>query len=441
MLMSSMAVMSSYAQSGRKGTASVIEKTPIEVVDGKFTPEIMLRLGRVSDPQLSPDGSRILYGVTYTSIEENRSVRQLYVMNADGSGNHQITHFSSSANNARWYGDGSVILYLQGGQIWSMSAEGKNIRQVSNIPGGISEFKLSPDQTKVMYIAQVQSATRPTDLYPDLDKSTGREIDGLMYRHWDCFVETIPHTFVADVVRSGKSLKVAPGKDIIEGTKFELPTLPFGGLEQLSWSPDGQWIAYACRKLTGKDYAFSTNTDIYLYNVADGSCENLSEGMNGYDTDPVFSPDGKSIAWLSMERAGFEADRNRVFVIDLASREKRELTVGFDHSAASPVWKADGSGIYFNALAFGLQAIFSVDLQGNVTRITPDDLWYDFGGVAEFDEGHLLPGRRLVHLPHPRERRHLRPARAGDLRAPLDTHHGRLEDAHLGSLSRRFRLH
>lgn len=399
MLMSSMAVMSSYAQSGRKGTASVIEKTPIEVVDGKFTPEIMLRLGRVSDPQLSPDGSRILYGVTYTSIEENRSVRQLYVMNADGSGNHQITHFSSSANNARWYGDGSVILYLQGGQIWSMSADGKNIRQVSNIPGGISGFKLSPDQTKVMYIAQVQSATRPTDLYPDLDKSTGREIDGLMYRHWDCFVETIPHTFVTDVVRSGKSLKVAPGKDIIEGTKFELPTLPFGGLEQLSWSPDGQWIAYACRKLTGKDYAFSTNTDIYLYNVADGSCENLSEGMNGYDTDPVFSPDGKSIAWLSMERAGFEADRNRVFVIDLAAREKRELTVGFDHSAASPVWKADGSGIYFNALAFGLQAIFSVDLQGNVTRITPDDLWYDFGKVAELGEGRLLSTAQSMSRP------------------------------------------
>ena len=399
MLMSSMAVMSSYAQSGRKGAATVIEKTPIEVVDGKFTPEIMLRLGRVSDPQLSPDGSKILYGVTYTSIEENRSVRQLYVMNADGTGNRQITHFSSSANNARWYGDGSTILYLQGGQIWSMSADGKNIRKVSNIPGGISEFKLSPDQTKLMYIAQVKYATRPADLYPDLAQSTGREIDGLMYRHWDCFVETIPHTFVTDVVRSGKSLKVAPGKDIIEGTKFELPTLPFGGLEQLSWSPDGQWIAYACRKLTGKDYAFSTNTDIYLYNVADGSCENLSEGMNGYDTDPVFSPDGKSIAWLSMERAGFEADRNRVFVIDLTSREKRELTVGFDHSAASPVWKADGSGIYFNALAFGLQAIFSVDLQGNVTRITPDDLWYDFGKVAELGEGRLLSTAQSMSRP------------------------------------------
>ena len=399
MLMSSMAVMSSYAQSGRKGAATVIEKTPIEVVDGKFTPEIMLRLGRVSDPQLSPDGSKILYGVTYTSIEENRSVRQLYVMNADGTGNRQITHFSSSANNARWYGDGSTILYLQGGQIWSMSADGKNIRKVSNIPGGISEFKLSPDQTKLMYIAQVKYATKPADLYPDLAQSTGREIDGLMYRHWDCFVETIPHTFVTDVVRSGKSLKVAPGKDIIEGTKFELPTLPFGGLEQLSWSPDGQWIAYACRKLTGKDYAFSTNTDIYLYNVADGSCENLSEGMNGYDTDPVFSPDGKSIAWLSMERAGFEADRNRVFVIDLASREKRELTVGFDHSAASPVWKADGSGIYFNALAFGLQAIFSVDLQGNVTRITPDDLWYDFGKVAELGEGRLLSTAQSMSRP------------------------------------------
>ena len=399
MLMSSMAVMSSYAQSGRKGAAAVIEKTPVEVVDGKFTPEIMLRLGRVSDPQLSPDGSRILYGVTYTSIEENRSVRQLYVMNADGTGNRQITHFNSSANNARWYGDGSTILYLRDGQIWSMSADGKNIRKVSDIPGGISEFKLSPDQTKLMYIAQVQYATKPTDLYPDLPKSSGREIDDLMYRHWDCFVETIPHTFVTDVVRSGKSLKVAPGKDIIEGTRFELPTLPFGGLEQLSWSPDGQWIAYACRKLTGKEYAFSTNTDIYLYNVAEGTCENLTEGMNGYDTDPVFSPDGKSIAWLSMERAGFEADRTRLFVIDLASREKKELTAGFDHGAMSPVWKADGSGLYFNALTFALQAIFSVDLDGNITRITPDDLWFDFGGVTEFGEGHLLSTAHSMSRP------------------------------------------
>ena len=253
-----------------KGRQSVIEKKPLEIVDGKFTPEIMLRLGRVSDPQLSPDGKKILYGVTYTSIEENRSVRQLYVMNADGSDNRQITHFTSSANNAHWYGDGSMILYLRDGQIWSMKANGSGARKVSDIPGGISEFKLSPDQTKVMYIAQVQYATKPTDLYPDLPKSSGREIDGLMYRHWDCFVETIPHTFVADVTRSwdcfvetiphtfvadvtrsGNSLKVAPGKDIIEGTKFELPTLPFGGLEQLSWSPDGQWIAYACRKLTG----------------------------------------------------------------------------------------------------------------------------------------------------------------------------------------------
>ena len=137
MLMSSMAVMSSYAQSGRKGAATVIEKTPIEVVDGKFTPEIMLRLGRVSDPQLSPDGSKILYGVTYTSIEENRSVRQLYVMNADGTGNRQITHFSSSANNARWYGDGSTILYLQGGQIWSMSADPRPDQADVHRPGEV----------------------------------------------------------------------------------------------------------------------------------------------------------------------------------------------------------------------------------------------------------------------------------------------------------------
>ena len=144
--------MTFCADGSAKGRQSVIEKEPLEIVDGKFTPEIMLRLGRVSDPQLSPDGKKILYGVTYTSIEDNRSVRQLYVMNADGTGNRQITRFTSSANNARWYGDGSTILYLRDGQIWSMKADGKGARQVSDIPGGISEFKLSPDQTKVMYI-------------------------------------------------------------------------------------------------------------------------------------------------------------------------------------------------------------------------------------------------------------------------------------------------
>lgn len=386
-------LMASCTKAPESQKLSVIEKAPLEVVDGKFTPELMLQLGRVSDPQLSPDGSRILYGVTYTSIEENRSVRQLYVMNADGSDNKAITHFSKSASAARWWNEGTQITFIQGGQLMMMNADGTGIRQVSDIPEGLSDYKFSPDGKKVMYISEVQYATRPTDLYPDLPQSSGREIGDLMYRHWDCFVENVPHTFVADVNGNGAAITFGTGKDLIEGTKYELPTLPFGGLEQLAWSPDGQYIAYSCRKVTGKEYAFSTDTDIYLYRLADGSCENLTDGMDGYDTDPVFSPDGKSLVWLSMERAGFEADRQRLFIMDMATRTKRDLTASFDNSATSPVWKHSGEGLYYTALVNGLSAVFSIDLNGNITRITPEDCWYDFEGVIE-------DGNRLITCNH-----------------------------------------
>lgn len=364
------------------GLSSIV-KTPVEVVDGIMTPEIMLRLGRVSDPQLSPDGSRILYGVTYTDIEQNRSVRQLFVMNADGSGNRRITDFSSGASCARWYKDGSKILFIRGGQIYSMPLSGGEPRRISNVPAGIAEFKLSPDHSRLMYISEVQYAKKPTDIYPDLPKSTGREIDDLMYRHWDKFVENIPHTFVADLKAEGEALSLGDGVDIVGGTLYELPTLPFGGLEQLSWSPDGKYIAYSCRKVTGKEYAFSTDTDIYLYDLGSGECRNLTDGMDGYDNEPVFSPDGSKIAWISMERAGFEADKQRLFVIDLATGEKKDLTADYAYNATSPVWKKSGDGLYFCSLVNALQGIFEVDLGGNVSRITPEDCWYDFGAVIE----------------------------------------------------------
>ncbi len=365
--------------------ASVIEKTDIQVIDGKYTPEIMLRLGRVSDPQLSPDGTRILYGVTYTDIEQNRSVRQLYTMNTDGSGCRQITHFGSSANNARWWGDGSQIIFLQKGQMHIMPADGSAAPvQISDIEGGINEFKFSPDGQQLLYISEVQYAIRPVDVYPDLPQSSGRDIRDLMYRHWDHFVETIPHTFLTAVQtdKDGRP-QISKGFDLVDGTLYELPTLPFGDINELSFSPDGRFIAYSCRKVTGKEYAFSTDTDIYLYDIPTGECRNLTEGMDGYDNTPSFSPDGRYISWISMERAGFEADKQRLFIIELATGEMRDLTAEYGYNASNAVWKKDGSGLWFCSLVNAVQGIFSVDLQGAVTRITPADYWYDFEGVIE----------------------------------------------------------
>lgn len=375
----------------------LITKVSIEVPDGKLTPEIMHMMGKVSDPRLSPDGARILYGVSYTSIEQNKSNRELFVMNRDGSGNTQLTRTPQSESNARWINNGQQIAFLRSGQLWVMNADGSQEKQISRIEKGMDGFEISPVGKHIMYISNIKTAAKPADIYPDLKKSDVRIIKDLMYRHWDQYVEEIPHTYIASF--DGKS--IGEGTDILKGEPYELPTLPFGDLGQLSWSPDGNYIAYSCRKLVGKQYAFSTNTDIYLYNVETGEEENLTEGMAGYDTDPRFSPDGKRIAWISMERDGYEADKKRLFVIDLATKEKKELTSDYKYNVETITWAPDSDKIYFTSCVNALTGIFEVDpnktpaksIAGGengyygegIRRITGEDVWYDFDGVQVAD--------------------------------------------------------
>lgn len=373
-----------------------IGRNTITIEDGVMSPEALLALGRISDPQVSPDGQHILYGVSYQSTEENRSCRNLYICNIDGTQSQELTHSGKSISNARWSNDGKHIAFAMGGQIWTADIEctGKgwelsNINKVSDIPAGIGEFKLSPDQDKVMYISYVKSHVKaPTDCYKDLDKATAYSTDDLMYRHWDHTVMEIPHTFVADFCFAAGSQSITPEKSIDllagEAELYELPTEPFGGLEQLSWSPDGKYIAYSCRKLTGKKYAFSTNTDIYIYNIETAECKRI-ECAGGYDTEPLWSPDGSKLAWLSMERDGYEADKVRIMVADIAASAEpqvtslKELTEDFKYNASGLTWAEDSQSIYFAALAEGLQAIYQTDLTGKITRLTADNLWYDFG--------------------------------------------------------------
>jgi len=355
-----------------------IEKPEIQVVDGKFTPEVMHQLGKVSDPQVSPDGTKILYGVSYTSIAQNRSKRQLYVMDIDGQNVKRLTNGAKSALNGRWFDGGSKIAYLEGGQIVVMNADGSDKKTVSHVEGGIGEFKIHPMGDYVMYTTDFKVAQKPADIYPDLDKSSARTIEGLMYRHWDHFVETVPHTWFAPF--DGKSLGEAT--DILAGQPFELPAQPFSGIEQISFAPDSHQIAYSCRKLTGRDYAFSTNTDIFIYNMKSGNEFNLSEGMMGYDTEPVWSPDGTTVAWLSMERNGYESDKSRLFIAQIASGERIELSRNFKYNVGSPVWSPDGKEIYFSSEVEGVREIWKTDLEGNFSRVTPEHVWYDFGSPA-----------------------------------------------------------
>lgn len=352
-----------------------IDKPDIQIVDGHFTPEIMHQLGKVSDPQVSPDGTKILYGVSYTSITLNKSNRQLYVMDIDGQNVKRLTHDAKSSSNGRWFDGGSKIAFLQDGQIVVMNADGTGRRTVSSVEGGISEFKIHPMGDYVLYTSDFKVAKKPADIYPDLEKSSAHTIEGLMYRHWDQFVENVPHTWFAPF--DGNSL--GETTDILAGQPYELPSLPFSGIEQIDFAPDSHQIAYSCRKLTGRDYAFSTNSDIFIYNMENGVEFNLTEGMTGYDTEPVWSPDGSTVAWLSMERNGYEADKSRLFIAQIVSGERIELSRNFKYNVASPVWSPDGKEIYFSSEVEGVKEIWKTDLNGNFSRVSPEHDWFDFG--------------------------------------------------------------
>lgn len=399
-------IMGKFEKGKESEEKGFIGKSEIRVEDGKMTPEVLLAFGRLSDPQVSPDGKKLLYGVSYNSIEENRSCRNLYISNLDGSDAHLATRSGKSINNARWSADGKKVAYLMGGQIYIAKLRkdgtlGKG-KKVSDIAAGIGEFKLSPDQSQVIFLSTVAGRVKtPGQIYPDLPKAEAYETETMMYRHWDHWVEEIPHSFVGTFDWDkglGNFFDILGNEGAEDGgvSPYELPTEPFGGLEELCWSPDGTRIAYSCRKKDGKDYAFSTDTEIYLYNIKDGECVRIPMG-GGYDTTPVWSPNGRMICWISMERNGYEADKQRLMLADVDGMKVgniRELSAGFKYNVASPSWDEDSRHIWFNALTEGLQAIYLTDLEGNVTRKTDEKLWYDFSTPFHIDKSE---GREILY--------------------------------------------
>ncbi|WP_185154672.1 S9 family peptidase [Dysgonomonas sp. 511] len=371
-------------KAGDDASSPLIGKATVKAENGIMTPEILHSFGRVSDVQISPDKVKVLYGVTYVSIEQNKTNRELFTMNVDGSGKKQITQTPKGENNAVWIKRGAKIAFLSSEsgspQIWEMNADGNNRTQISNVDGGIQGFTYSPDEKKVMYIKMVKFGERTADRYADLPQASGRIVDDLMYKHWDHWVEEIPHTFVADY--DGSSL--ANDVDILGDEPYECPMLPFGGTEQLAWSPDSKSVAYTCRKKTGKDYSVSTNSDIYLYNIETKETINLTEGMMGYDINPLFSPDGKYIAWQSMERDGYESDKNRLFVMNLSTKEKIYVTENFDYNTDYMVWNTDNQSIYFLSCVEARTHIYKAYIHTReISKLTSGDFDYDQFALAD----------------------------------------------------------
>ena len=367
---------------------NIIGKHMLELESDILTPEILWAFGRLSDVQVSPDNSKILYGVTYYSVKEDKSNRELFVMDIDGKNQKQITKTSGGEYGAVWRPDGLRIAYMNASsgsmQLWEMNVDGTNPRQISNIDDGISGFIYSPDMSKVLFTKEVKINKTVKDAHPDLDKTSGRLMNDLMYRHWDGWVDSFSHIFVADYENGS----LGEAKDIMEGEAWDAPLKPFGGTEQITWSPDSKTVVYTSRKLEGIAYSLSTNSDLYSYNLESGETINLTEGMMGYDTNPAFSPDGSLLAFESMERDGYESDKSRLMILDLSTGLKKYYTKDFDQNANSLSWSADGKSIYFISDWHATEEIYRLDIEsGLINKITD--------GVHDYHSA-LEAGDRLI---------------------------------------------
>ena len=364
--------------------------------DGNFSIDALEALGRVSAPAVSPDAKTVLFGISFEDLEANSSNNDLYTLALDTKGATpvRITDTPKSESGAVWIDGGRRIAFLYpdadgNAQMWLMNADGTDRIQASEHPGGIGGFLLSPDQNKIVVIGNVKYARNAGDIYPDLPKATGRVVDDLMYKHWDEWVTEIPHPFVGDF----DGTKVSGLKDIMADEPFEAPMKPFGGVESFAWSPDSKMLVYVSRKKTGLEYAISTNSDLYIYTLESGATNKLTEGMTGYDTMPAFSPDGKYLAWLSMEHDGYESDRNRLFLLDCNTAIKRDITADWDYSIDEFAWAPHSKTIFFIAPKDGVIPVFSIDIaKGDITKLTDE--------VADFTTLAPAGKDRIVTMSH-----------------------------------------
>jgi Tol biopolymer transport system component len=255
---------------------NVINKPSLNLTDDRMNPEVLWSFGRVGGVELSPDYSQIVYSVKYYDKAENKGNNELYSYSITDGKVNQLTHSNISEFNAIWRPDGEKVGFISSEnghyQIWEMKADGSQKTRIEGIEGNVFGFKYSPDQKKILFVQEVKVGEDIHDLHPDLPETSGKLVSDLMYRHWDHWVETYTHLFVGDY-ENGKVSNII---DLLEGKPWETPMKPFGGMEQINWNAHSDQIAYTCKKMSGKDYSLSTNSDIYIYNLKTKETTNIS---------------------------------------------------------------------------------------------------------------------------------------------------------------------
>ena len=391
-------LLNACAETEKDMEKTFLPETP-KLASDVMTPEVLWAFGRVGNTELSPDGTTVLFAVTFYNMEENKSYRELYTVPADGGEVVRITTSAANESEAKWRPDGAKIGFMVSVsghmQLWEINPDGTGRVQVSDIPGGISGFQYSSDLKNILYIKPVKLDKDIHDLFPDLPKANARLENDLMYRHWDKWHDyTYNHIFVAAYGNG----TITEGKDITEGLQFDSPDRPFDGSEQVVWSPDSKKIIYSSKKLKGKAYAFSTNTDLFVYDIAGGETRNITETHKGYDKNPVFSPDGKMLAWTSMERDGYESDLERLMVMDMETGKTVNYSEKWEHSAGHLSWSRDGKSVFFISVVQGVQDIYRLTLaDGKIAKLTEGI--HNYQNVAEAANGMLIAGKVSMSSP------------------------------------------
>jgi len=327
-----------------------------------LSPQKLWELGRVSAEGLSSDGSQLIYGVSNYQFDENKSEKNLFIIPVKGGASKQFTSEAGAESVLKV--DAEDVLYMFKGQIWKKSLKDGNAVQLTNYEDGLENVKISPDGKHILFSKQV--LLKPyysADKYKDLPKSNVYIFDNLDYRHWDTWNNgKFNHPFVATYENG----KIGEAKDILSDEPYYSPTMPFAGAEDFAWTPDGKAVLYVCKKKFGTEYAQSTNTDIFRYELASGQTTNLTEGMNGYDNTPDFSPNGKFMTWLSMKTDGYESDKNDIYIQDPSTGLKLNLTAHWDGTVNSYTWSKDNKKIYFLAPTEGTVQIFELHVPANL---------------------------------------------------------------------------
>ena len=357
-----------------------------------FSVHDMLAMERISDTRVSPDGKWIVFNLRVTDLEANRGRTDIWMIAADGKGLRRLTSHSAADFSARWAPDAKCVYFLStrsgSSQVWRLRIDGGEAEQVTDLPLDVGNLIVSPDGERLAVTMEVFPGETPLATAKKLEeisgrKATGRFFDKLFIRHWDTWSDgRRSHVFV--VPKSG-----GEARDLMAAMDADTPSKPFGGAEEIAFTPDGKHLVFTAKDV-GREEAWSTNFDLFVVPVdASAPPRSLTAANKAWDTMPVFSPDGKTLAYLAMSRPGYEADRFRVVLKPWpdGSGPDRVLTEAWDFSVASMAWSPDGAKVLVTAPNKGQTSLFAIDARtGSVATIVGE------GTVAGFD----VAGDRIV---------------------------------------------